>query len=291
MYGYGWWITTTAGGIPEIAHSGGNDEFATYFRRYPADGTVIITVTNQSSNPAYRDTRNLHNWIFEQKIPKFPVPVVKIPSAELRKYAGTYELSTGKRFDVKLQNGGLTIDGDAPGASAALTFPEKLDANDSAKYANITARVIEGLAKQNLQPLFDVLRRGTKPEEELIFWRDRWKFWNAEHGVYVGSKVIGVRKEKENLNIFVAIQFERGKEIVSFQKDTENRFYVNVNSSYLQLIPGYYRLIPKSTAEFTVYNFELKKAVVLKFHAPGKRSISGVDIVGENNQEFAKKIS
>ncbi len=216
MYGYGWWITTTAGGIPEIAHSGGNDKFATYFRRYPTKGSVIITVTNHSSSPAYRETRNLHNWIMEEKVPDFPIVGVKANSRQVRRFAGTYELSNGKKFDIKARNGNLTIDGDAPGVSAALTFPEKLDAKSSAEYENITARVIDGLAKQNLQPLFDVLRRDTKPEEEQIFWRDRWKFWNAEHGVYVGSKVIGVRKEKENLNIFVAIQFERGKEIVSF---------------------------------------------------------------------------
>ena len=58
---------------------------------------------------------------------------------------------------------------DAPGVSAALSFPEKLDAKSSAEYENITARVIDALAKQNLQPLFDVLRRDTKPEEEQTF--------------------------------------------------------------------------------------------------------------------------
>ncbi len=70
----------------------------------------------------------------------------------------------------------------------------------------------------------------------------------------------------------------------------KNRFYVNVNSSSLQLIPGYYRLVPKSAAEFTAYNFELKKSAALKFQTSGDKSVTGVEIVGENGREYAKKI-
>lgn len=290
-YAYGWWVTTTANGVPEIAHSGGNDKFATWFRRYPTKGTVIITVTNQSSSPAYRDTRNLHNWILNEKVPEFPIANTKIASSRLRKFVGTYQLSNGKKFDIKLQNGILTINGDAPGVSAFLSFPEKLDADTATEYENMTAWVIDGLAKQNLQPLFDVLRRDTKPEEEQIFWRDRWKYWNEEHGAYLGSKVIGVRTEKDVLNIFVSIQFQKGTEIASFQKDAENRFYIIVNSSYLQLIPLYYWLAPKSSSEFTAYNYELKKRAVLKFKSSNKKGVSGVDISGDNGQESAKKIN
>ena len=291
MYGYGWWMTTTAGGIPEIAHSGGNDKFATWFRRYPTKGTVIITVTNHSSSPAYRDTRNLHNWILEEKVPEHPVTHAKISRSQLGKFAGTYELSSGKKFDIKLQKEGLAIDGDAAGISAGLTLPEKLDAERSAEFEKITARVISGLAKQNYQPLYDVLWRDIKPEEEEAFWRAHWKYWVSENGEYVGSKVIGARTEKDILNVFVTIQFEKGKEVVSFQKNAEGRFFVNVSSNYLQLIPRLYWLSSKSPTEFIAYNFELKKGCNLKFQASGKKSVSGVDIVCEGFQEFAKKIN
>lgn len=291
MYGYGWHMTKVGNGISEIYHSGGNGQFAVFFRRFPKNNSVIIEVTNHSTGPAFNIIRNLHSWIIEEKVPSLPGPPLKVETARLLRYTGTYEVSLGRNFDIKYQNGKLFIEGDAPGISGAISFPEKLDEKSLTEYESITSRVIYGLANQNFQPLYDILWRDSSREEEESFWRKQWKIWEMQYGKYISSKVLGARAEKDTLDLYVAIQFLKGKQTIIFQKNPDKLFYVNVSSKTSRIVPILYWLSPKSDSEFTAYNFELKKGVILKFQDSGGKSVSGVDISGENVREFAKKIT
>lgn len=68
-YGYGWAISKSAWGSREIGHNGGNGIFSADFRRFPDDGLVVITSSNDSGVKAWRAAGALARIAHGENVP------------------------------------------------------------------------------------------------------------------------------------------------------------------------------------------------------------------------------
>jgi CubicO group peptidase (beta-lactamase class C family) len=69
FYGYGWAISKSPWGSPEIGHNGGNMIFSADFRRFPADRLVVITSSNDASIKAWRAAGALARIAHGENVP------------------------------------------------------------------------------------------------------------------------------------------------------------------------------------------------------------------------------
>lgn len=299
-YGYGWAIFKTPRGTRLIEHTGGNSIVSTDFLRYVDEGVVIIFFTSERQtislpllkSVAYSGlnsiTVSVSPIFFGNGLPNFPRPKITISHYELQKYAGTYELPSGDKFVLETDRNQLQVSSLTLGVGRLLTTFPKLQ--DSERLNNLearTAELIENIAREDFEPIRDLMDLEGSLDEEKAYWKRTFANWTPRFGAFRKSKVIGTVQEKEFLVTYVLLAFERGTTIVQYRQNENKKFYIGFPAF---LLPRYYRLIPQSKSEFVVYNHALKTSTPVNFSFSGKNVVTGLTVENEQGKVYARKI-
>ncbi len=295
-YGYGWFITTTPRGTRLIHHSGGDQTVAANFRRFADEDVVIIEFTNNAWG-AYRRVRDeISRIAFGGEPSNLPAPRVKLTRSSLQNLAGTYQLPSGEKFTVAIKNNRLIVPLDAPGAAKLFTrFAVSENPDISRDMETKISRLLDGFSRDDFEPLRELQWRELKFDEERKFWADTWQQWTKKHGEYKGAETIGTIAGTNSTapgvklpDTYVLVHFERGREILNFQQNSEGRFFIGYNSTYL--LPGYYQLVPLSKTEFAAYNFMFQTESRARFQTDKRGVVTGIVLKDDEGDLLAKKI-
>ena len=119
-YAYGWFVSTKDGAT-QISHSGGINGFATMIVRVPAEGLLVVTLSNVLPSQAGKLADDLLALARGRTVEK-PLrhTELKLPVETLRQYVGEYELAPNFILRVSLEGDQLITQ--ATGQSPAPIF-------------------------------------------------------------------------------------------------------------------------------------------------------------------------
>ncbi len=121
-YAYGWNVVTR-NGLEVISHGGGINGFATMIMRAPAQGLLVVTLSNVLPSQAGRLAQDLLQLAAGQEV---AVPAkqteVQVPVETLRKYVGEYQLAPNFILAVRLDGSQLVTQ--ATGQPEVPIFPK-----------------------------------------------------------------------------------------------------------------------------------------------------------------------
>ena len=272
--GYSWFLSTTKRNTRVQYMSGGDQNVAAYFRRFPDEDAVVIQFTNNAWGASRRINDVIPDVLFGAAAAVLPVAKAKLTESSLSRFAGTYKLASGEEFSVIVKNGQLAILGSEPGAAKQiLALPdlagEKLLENIHPR----VSRMVTGLSVNDLEPIREAFWRSEKFEDEKAYWTPTWKEWTERWGKYTTSEVLGTTENKTGkdriLETWALIRFQNGTRLVNFRQDPDGNFYIDTSTT--DLLPAYFQFVPVSDTEFVTYNFRLKTESKIKFQTVNDR--------------------
>lgn len=189
-YAYGWSVSRSSTGHPELSHVGGNGAFQSDFRRYPEDGAVIAIVSNTIDYSSIAIADQIEARLFGETPAELP-RIVPAAEADLRRCAGTYSLAGGERLEVVAEKSRLVV---TPDGRAGLTLLSgKLGEQRRQRFAERDRQVSAGLAaalRGDLKPIGEILVDSTEAAKR---WRATLARTEAELGAWKGATPLGTR--------------------------------------------------------------------------------------------------
>jgi hypothetical protein len=250
---------------------------------------VIINFTNEARPISSQILSSIPRAVFGSELPSFPKPKIALSRSELQKYTGTYELPSGDKFDLSAENSRLTVKVTSLNIGKLLTtFPKLEDSEHLNNLESRTARVIENIAKEDFEAIREAIYFDGTFDAEKAYWKRTFAEWTNRFGTFKKSEVVGSVTDKEFLNTYVLLQFERGTTTVQFRQNEKKQFYIGTNA---YLLPRYYRLVPQSKTEFLIYNYTLQTNTPVKFSFDERNIVTGVTIENESRKAYVRKIS
>lgn len=287
-YGYGWAIFKTSRDTRLIAHDGSNGIFFADFHRYVDEDVVIIYFNSERDTVSRQVFNSVPRLFFGDEMPNFPRPEIKLSQIELSKYTGTYELPSSEKFTLDINNNRLSVKTISPGIGKLLTtFPEIKDAERLQNLQFRTAKVIKNIAKEDFEPIRELIYFEGAFEEEKAYWKRTFTEWTQRFGAFKTSEIVGSVSDKEFLVTYVLLRFEHGATLTQFRQNTQKRFFIGTSAF---ILPGYYRLIPQSKTKFAVFNPVLQTTTPISFSFDRKNVVTGLTIQKKNEEIYARKV-
>lgn len=224
-YAYGWIVEETANG-KRITHGGGSDfGFLAHLSMYQDKDTFIIITSNTIPFEDFAYMQVLVNrvlsMVFSSSVPERPsIKPAKISPAQLKAFAGTYNLPTGERFIVTQHGNRLLIEAEGQQAVNVLGLHGATDASAHQNLNSRSATVIEGALKENYDALNAAVgddARSERYRRTLTRWREAWQKENG--GAILGHEILGTVQNwwsagDKALVTFVRVRLERGQRLL-----------------------------------------------------------------------------
>jgi len=294
-YGYGWDVLETERGLL-IQHDGGSTlGSSSEFRRYIDAGVVTILFCNQSYGrgtlmEAVRD--KIEILVFGGEVP-LPPEIRPSPPADLSRYAGTYVLESGDRFEVRPQGSSLVIRAEGQDAVTRLFDPENPDPGRFADLNRIAQSAFNAVLRGNYEPLGEVLRdreRRMPRVRELIEARCRMaeqRTGRLKRARARGTLPATLDGEKTALT-YVELEGEKGSLFFAlYWKGKENVGIGPAMAPDTMAIP----FSPISASEFAGYRIDTGVVSRVKFILDEKGAVTGLSFSGREEAPVLKKSS
>ena len=293
-YGYGWDVLKTERGTL-IQHDGGSMlGNSAEIRRYIDADVVTIVFCNQSfgRGPLFRFVRDkIETLVFGGKV-EIPPPIITMGSEILRKFEGSYKLSSGGHLKADVESGRLIIKAKGQDAINMLLFQDKADTDLFKDLNKLSVSVFEAALKGDYKPFENVLQDKEKRLErvrQLIEMRIRR--YKKRTGGIKKIKVIGTLPSdfggKDAVMTYVQLMGEKGS--IFFSLHWRNR--MNIGVSPLMGIPEIsVPFMPTSDTEFAGYHLDMAKNIRLSFNVDDSGSIAGLIVHNSRGDLSAQKI-
>jgi hypothetical protein len=214
-------------------------------------------------------------------------------AGQLEKYAGTYQLSPGEKYLVRLENNQLQIAAEGQTAiNHLLEHPDKESLEHFDQLNQRTAKIVEGISKNDYSPLKDALAAigvDLTVEKAKERYGVRWVDWRSlvdRYGPYKNYEVLGTLPAYDNQwTTFIRVNFERGSPIYRWYwwNGGLERIYAD------EVLPATNPLVPQSPEVFTSVDLYMNTRALVHFDFKPDGTVGGLSIGDKNNQVRAMK--
>jgi len=283
-YGYGWKIEATDRRTTLVSHGGvHSDGFNCLFQRYPDDDVVVIAVANKIFGgflPMTSLQQELPAIIFERRYALLPDEVA-IDSTLVKKYAGVYELPSGAKLKVAVENGGLKIVAEGQETIDLLVNCHRSSPTDF----NTRIAAILDKAGQGDFSSFIMKRNDRAAADEIkAFFSKLWRRLEEGYGALQSFQVLGTVPAVWAPTTYVRLNFERWSAIHRFQwKDGSFTFM----PGSLPLI--YTRFAPQSATEFVGFHPGIGKLIRAGFVRNDEGEVTGLTMQDDERTLYARR--
>ena len=293
-YGYGWDVLKTERGIL-IQHDGGSMlGNSAEIRRYIDADVVTILFCNQSfgRRALFGPIRDkIETLAFGGEV-VIPPSVITLDMEKLRKFEGTYSLSSGGHLEADIENGRLAIKANGQDAINALFFPEKASPGLFKDLNKLSVSVFEAALKGDYKPFENVLQdkeRRLERVRQLIEMRIRR--YKERTGEIQNVKVFGTLPsdygDKDAVMTQVQLKGEKGS--IYFSLYWRNKMNIGVGPLMgIQEILVPFMLL--SGTEFAGYHLGMVKNIRLSFGVDSSGAITGLAVNNASGDLSARKI-
>lgn len=293
-YGYGWDVLETERGIL-IQHDGGSVlGNSAEIRRYIDVDVVTILFCNQSfgRGALFGPIRDKIETLAFGGDVVIPPSVITLDMEKLRKFEGTYSLSSGGHLEADVESGRLTIKAKEQDAINALFFPEKAAPGLFKDLNKLSVSVFEAALKGDYKPFENVLQdkeRRLEPVRQLIEMRiQRYK---ERTGGIQEVKVFGTLPSdyggKDAVMTQVQLKGEKGS--IYFSLYWRNKMNIGV-VPLMGIQEISVPFMPVSGTEFAGYHLGMAKNIRLSFGVDSSGAITGLTVTNPSGDLSARKI-
>ncbi len=292
-YGYGWDVLKTDRGIL-IQHDGGSDlGNSAEIRRYIDADVVTILFCNQSfgRRALFGPIRDKIEALAFGGDVVIPPSVIALDTEKLRKFEGTYRLSSGGHLEADIENGRLTIKAKSQDAINALFFPEKAAPGLFKDLNKLAVSVFEAALKGDYKPFENVLQdkeRRLERVRQLI--EMRIKRFKERTGEIQEVKVFGTLPSdyggKDVVMTQVQLKGEKGS--IYFSLYWRNKMNIGVGP-LMSIQETSVPFMPMSSTEFAGYHLGMAKNISLGFGVDSSGAITGISVHNPSGDLSARK--
>ncbi len=283
-YGYGWKIEATDRRTTLVSHGGvHSDGFNSLFQRYPDDDVVVIAVANKIFGGFLPMTSLQHELpaiIFDRRY-ALPPDEVEIDSTLVKKYAGVYELPSGAKLKLAVENNGLKMIAEGQEAIDLLAYRHRSSPIDF----NTRIAAILDKAGQGDFSSFIMKRDNRAAADEIkTFFSKLWIQLEKGYGALQSFQVLGTVPAVWAPTTHVRLNFEHWSAIYRFQWK-EGRFTFMPGS--LPLI--YTRFAPQSATEFVGFHPGIGKLIRASFARNNEGEVTGLTMQDDERTLYARR--
>ena len=295
FYAYGWGNKKTDRGTTLISHDGSSfpAAFTADFRRYVDEDVVVILTTNKMIDViglAFPITENISKIIFDVKH-TMPPAFVQTDPMILRRYTGTYEIPSGARFIVWVENDQLIIGAEGQEAINLLVplGQGTPDLRSGLNTRTLATPIIQGVRKGDFNPLKKAMtpEPGFDPREE--FYEDLHSF-EERRGAFKTLKILGtvqrLKKGEGFATTYVRVNFERVTEVYRLVW-TDDKVELVLGGTPLPAITS---LVPQSETDFVSFDLISSKILHITFNIADDGAVSGLTVHAKNRDAVAHKM-
>lgn len=293
-YGYGWDVLETERGIL-IQHDGGSElGNSAEIRQYIDADVVTILFCNQSfgRRALFGPIRDKIETLAFGGDVVIPPSVIPLDVEKLRKFEGTYSLSSGGHLEADIENRRLTIKAKRQDAINALFFSEKAAPGLFKDLNKLSVSVFEAALKGDYKPFENVLldkERRLERVRQLIEMRIRR--YKERTGEIQKVKVFGTLPSdyggKDAVMTQVQLKGEKGS--IYFSLYWRNKMNIGVGPLMgIQEISVPF--MPVSGTEFAGYHLGMAKNIRLSFDVDSSGTITGLSVHDLGGDLSARKI-
>ncbi len=294
-YAYGWGVKKTDRGTTLIRHGGScfPTAFTAEFRLYVDEDVVVILTTNKMIDMiglAYPITENISKLVFDVKH-TMPPTFVQFDPMVMRKYAGTYEIPSGAKFIVWVENDQLMIG--AEGQEAVnLLVPLSQGTPDLRSDLNtrtLATPIIQGVRKGDFNPLKKAMtpEPGFDPREE--FYEDLRSF-EGRRGAFKALKILGtvqrLKRGEGFATTYVRIDFKRATDVYRLMW-TDDKVELVLGGTQLPAITS---LMPQSETDIVSFDLISSKILRITFNVEDDGAVSELTVHAKNRDVIAQKM-
>jgi CubicO group peptidase (beta-lactamase class C family) len=275
-YACGWDVIKSPHGTL-IQHDGGSTlGNSADFRWFVDPDIVIMLFCNQSPDGSaliFKIRDKVEKLVFGGDV-TVPPQLAPGDAKELAKYTGAYELPSGAKFNVKIEQGGLFVSAEGQDAFGLLMGADV----DNPKYKDLsdrTAAIVEKVVKGDYQALHQAFG-GRVPLERIQERQKRmWQEMQDMFGPYQNFRVIGTVPFEGDATTFVQYEFAKGTETIQYIWGPQGLMGIRVPA-----IPVKSRFLPRTATEFVGYDIGLARLSRLQFKLDEAGAVTGLVING-----------
>jgi CubicO group peptidase (beta-lactamase class C family) len=293
-YAYGWDVVDSPYGRL-IQHDGGSRlGNAAEIRRYIDAEVVTIVFCNRDGEKVLFENGirgQIEKLAFGEDVEVPPAVTVGTPD-ELKEFVGSYQMKSGGRLVVKLDDGALEVIAVGQDAIKLLAFPEGSDLGYLEELNRRSVEVFEAAVQGNYEPFGEVLR-----DREQRFDRVR---------EFIDSRMANNQDLIGNIENVAAIgtmpsSYEEGavQTMVALRASRGNLFFLSIwlgeeNIGVAPLEAGRLfsmRFLPVSYDEFVGYHLGLGRSVRIVFKLTEDDEATGLVVLGEEAEVGLRKLA
>ena len=300
-YAYGWVVEPTQRGTKLIWHTGQllPEGWNSQYRRYVDDRvTVIITSNvNQEEPLGWVAARQLTRLIFGGEV-AMPPAIEKANSSELSKYVGTYTLSPGAQFKIRMEGHQLLIEGQGQPAINLLLYQDRKQLDRHKDDNQRAAQFIDQLSHGDFDALKEMLDTGRPFDTWKQQLSQSWQ-WMVEHfGQFERAEVINSVADEDPqglLRTFIRLHFNRQSTVIrtfwragKFNGMSDKGAFVG-KAKEVPVVPGALPLAQESASRFATFDFATSKSCHISFRSAGREIIKELVFHASNGELVAEK--
>ena len=262
-YVNGWWVTKTKQGIEVQLTDGDYPGYQAQMARFPSRHLTIVMTMNNDAGWGKLIYNALRDILLGEKYEAPPL-VTKLDDSQLNRLSGTYELSSGATFEVRVADGTMFVGATGQQAVSALAGV------DAARNAQLIERnkVTTDFVEHLKQGEFDWIKPMAEFQAPEPFQRLQ-NFWNtmiATKGQLKGFQIIGSSPSRGQM-ILTSIRFdlERGSEywMLYWWEKKLRGWDINVS------VPSAIRFLATSPDEFASLDIPTGRVTRIRFDKKG----------------------
>jgi CubicO group peptidase (beta-lactamase class C family) len=284
FYGYGWSIRTTRRGTNLISHNGGNGIFAADFLRYVDDGVCVFIVSNNAEAPAIRISGWIDRVLFGGSYP-IPPKVVKLDSALLPKYAGTYRLPSGSKLITRAKDEALTMTAEGKEGFALLLSGTAGQADQLKALSERTATIVAAQLKRDYGPVHKAFG-GRLPLDRVTAMETRNReALEEDHGAWQSFEILGSAPTGDGIETYVRLTCQRSPATVCFRWEGQHLRGLRM----VEALPASRTFLPESEMDFASFSFASPANMHVRFLIKDG-VVTGLTVHADGGEVVAKKI-
>jgi CubicO group peptidase (beta-lactamase class C family) len=279
--GYGWNIQTT----PENTRTyrgGLRGSYQSLLAYYPQERAFLIFALNKNNTEIAGlwlsvAWKNLENAILGKDYAVPPAVLTGAPT-DLGRYAGEYELPSGDRFVVWMENNRLYVGARGQSAVNHLAYPYQAPPPFLNDVGTAGKQVVEWLSRNDSS---QIKNAGFISEKNLPVLEMRWKSWMETVGELKSFQILGVSPGlggDPRTMVFVRLNGEKSSLVVRLIWNWEQRRLAAWGYGDNITLPAITKLLPESETSFVHFNFDKSQLLRIRFDTSSDGKVTGLTL-------------
>jgi CubicO group peptidase (beta-lactamase class C family) len=274
--GFGWNIGVTENEITRIHRGGLRGSFQSLIAYYPKENAVLIYALNKKVGDGAPFWASV-GWANLEKVVLgkdyvLPPKITSFSAEKLSSFGGEYELPSGEKFIVWIENNSLFVGAKGQSAVNLLAYPQNAPPNFQNELSEAGKQIVELLEKND-----SVKIKATDylSEKNLAALQTNWKEWTNKIGDLKSVEILGISPGATGfVRTFIKLEAAKSSVVIRLLWDWNNKKLLAWGDDIP--LPAITKFSPESEMAFVNFDFNKSQTIRIKFRQSASGEIQGL---------------